>query len=180
MKSVFLIAIVAVAIIGVMVPSVFTLNESHAEMIQGDNIRKKTPYGCLLSDVNTSNKENQITVKFNAYTRSTDISVVIQMDGKTKFIQQIPKQIPTKISETFSISEQNSHNLGICLQKSWPGTDERMLDITNVKFTTTKITPPSTPTPSTPTPSTPTPTIEKSIDCTLKQKPQFDRYYEYG
>jgi DnaJ-domain-containing protein 1 len=181
MKSVFLIAIVAVAIIGVMVPSVFTLNEAHAEMIQGDNIRKNTPYGCLLSDVNTSNKQNQITVKFNAYTRSPDISVVIQMDGKTKFIQQIPKQNPTKISETFSISEQNSHNLGICLQKSWPDIDERMLDITNVKFTTTKITPPSTP--STPTPSTPTPstpTIEKSIDCTLKQKPQFDRDYEYG
>ena len=175
LKSVFLIAIVAVAMIGVMVPSVFTLNEAHAEMIQGDNIRKNTPYGCLLSDVNTSNKQNQITVKFNAYTRSPDISVVIQMDGKTKFIQEIPKQIPTKISETFSISEQNSHNLGICLQKSWAGTDERMLDITNVKFTTTKITPPSTP-----TPSTPTPNIEKSIDCTLKQKPQFDRYYEYG
>ena len=182
MKSVFLIAIVAVAIIGVMVPSVFTLNESHAEMIKGGgDIRNNTPYGCLSSDVDHPDTHNQITVKFHTYTRDPDISVVIQMDGKTKLIQYIPPSQLIKISETFSMPEQDSRSFEICLQKSRAGTDERMLDITNVKFTTTKITPPSTP--STPTPSTPTPstpTIEKSIDCTLKQKPQFDRYYEYG
>ena len=168
--------------IGLLVPSGFTLNESHAEMIKGGgDIRKDTPYGCLSSDVDRPDTHNQITVKFNTFTRNPDISVVIQMDGKTKLIQQIPQNQLIKISETFSMPEQDSRSFEICLQKSWAGTDERILDITNVKFTTTKITPSSTPsTTSTPTTSTPTPTIEKSIDCTLKQKPQFDRYYEYG
>ncbi len=113
---------------------IVSMDSAYAELIQGQNIRANTPYGCLLYDVDTPNEQNKITVTFSAYTRHSDISAVIQMDGKTMSAQGIKQDQQTHISKTFSMSEQNSHSLGICLQKSWKGTDERMLDITNVKW----------------------------------------------
>jgi len=178
LRPVFIIAIVAVAMIGIM--GIGYMDSAYAKIIEGDNIPTLKPY-CTLDpyDINNANGKNSITVNFNAYTRDDDLSAVIQMDGKIVFNQFIPDRTPTKISETFEIHEQNSHRLEICFIKNKPGSDYRMMDITNVKLTLGTVTP-KTPTPNPHTSSPPIPDVVKSIDCTLKQKPQFDRYYEYG
>ena len=178
LRPVFIIAIVAVAMIGIM--GIGYMDSAYAKIIEGDNIPTLKPY-CTLDpyDINNANGKNSINVNFNAYTRHHDLSVVIQMDGKIIFNQFIPDRTPTKISETFEIHEQNSHRLEICFIKNKPGSDYRMMDITNVKLTLGTVTP-KTPTPNPHTSSPPIPDVVKSIDCTLKQKPQFDRYYEYG
>jgi hypothetical protein len=179
LRPVFIIAIVAVAMIGIM--GIGYMDSANAKIIEGDNIPTLKPY-CPLDpyDINNANGKNSINVNFNAYTRHYDLSAVIQMNGKIIFNQFIPDHTPTKISETFEIHEQNSHRLEICLIKNKPGSDYRMMDITNVKHPLGTVTPPKTSTPNTHTPSTPIPDVVKSIDCALKQNPQFDRYYEYG
>ena len=115
---------------------------SYAETIQGENIAKNTPYGCKTYPISTPQQDNRIHVSLNAYALNTDVNVVIQIDGKTKKNQDLPMQSWTPVSGTFTMSENNSHTLGICLLKTFSGSDTRTLEFNDVKWDTSKVTPP--------------------------------------
>jgi hypothetical protein len=174
MKSVFIITIAVVTMIGII--GIGYMDSAYAEMISGaGDILHGKPYGCLPYDVDYAKKQNEITITFSAYTKHSDISVAIQIDGQRQDTEILTKNQQNKFHKDFKISEKNSHKLQICLVKNFNGSDERALYITDVNWELDKVTPPNTP-----APPTPMPDIEPSIDCTLKHKPQFDRYYEYG
>ena len=115
---------------------------SIAETIQGENIAKNTPYGCKTYPISTPQQDNRIHVSLYAYALNTDVNVVIQIDGKTKKNQDLPMQSWTPVSGTFTMSENNSHTLGICLLKTFSGSDTRTLEFNDVKWDTSKVTPP--------------------------------------
>ena len=140
MKSVFLIAIVAAAIIGVM----FTPVSVYAETIEGENIGRNGII-CITDPISTPQQDNRISVSLNAYAVNYDVNVIIQIDGKTKKNQDLPMQSWTPVSGTFTMSEKNSHTLGICLWKSAAGTDTRTLEFNDVNWSTSKVSSPPVP-----------------------------------
>ena len=77
MKSVFIITIVAVAMIGMVTPSAFAV-----QTIQGEDIPYDVPYGCTSQDVMSSNKHSLMNISLRAYTPNPDVNVIIQVDGK--------------------------------------------------------------------------------------------------
>jgi hypothetical protein len=115
---------------------------SYADTIQGHNIPKNTPFGCKTYSVTTPQQDNRIHVSLNAYAYNTDVNVVIQIDGKTMKNQILPMQTWMPVSGTFEISEKYSHTLGICLLKTFAGTDKRALGLDFVKWDTSKVSPP--------------------------------------
>ena len=143
MKPVFIIAIVAVAMIGMIVPYSYAV--SIAETIQGENIARNTPYGCIPYPISTPQQDNRIHVSLYAYALNYDVNVVIQIDGKTKKNQDLPTRSWTPVSGTFTMSEKNSHTLGICLWKSAAGTDTRTLEFNDVNWSTSKVSSPPVP-----------------------------------
>ena len=108
LRPVFIIAIVAVAMIGIM--GIGYMDSANAEMIRGDNIPTGKPYGCLSFDIDTPKKQNEITITFSAYTRSSDISAVIQIDGQQQD-EFVKNQQQNQIHKYFKVSEKNSHEL---------------------------------------------------------------------
>ena len=160
MKSIILVAIVAVAMIGVM----FTPVSVYAETIQGENIAKKTPYGCMPYTLSTSPQDNRISVSLNAYAANYDVNVIIQIDGKTVKNKDLATQRWTPVTGLFTMSEKNSHTLGICLWKSAAGTDTRTLKFNDLNWDTFRIDPNEggripAPQPTPPPPSKPRPSL---------------------
>ena len=90
----------------------------YGESIQGKNIAKNTPFGCKTYSISTPQQDNRINVSLNAYALNYDVNAVIQIDGKTKKNQGLPTQSWTSVSGLFTMSEKDSHTLGICLWKT--------------------------------------------------------------
>ncbi|MBT4327117.1 MAG: hypothetical protein HOD60_09485, partial [Candidatus Nitrosopelagicus sp.] len=157
MKPVLIIAIVAAAIIGVM----FTPVSVYAETIEGENIGRNGII-CITDPISTPQQDNRISVSLNAYAVNYDVNVIIQIDGKTVKNKDLATQRWTPVTGLFTISEKNSHTLGICLWKSAAGTDTRTLKFNDLNWDTFRIDPNEggwIPAPQ-PTPQ-PTPSVEK-------------------
>jgi plastocyanin len=140
LKSVLIIAIVAVAMIGVMVPSAFAV-----QTIQGAYIPYGEPYGCTSQDVMISAKHSMMDISLRAYTPNPDVNVVILADGMTIKNQSIPIKTWTSVSTVFSSPHYNPESIGrnmklieikICLFNTSTDNGEKSLRLDSVKITT--------------------------------------------
>ena len=140
MKSVFIIAIVAVAMIGVMVPSVFAV-----QTIQGAYIPYDEPYGCISQEIMTSSKDSLANISLKAYTPNSDVNVVILADGKIIKNQSLPIKTWTYVSTIFELpnykpefgaKQMSNTEIKFCLFNSSIDNGEKLLRIDSVKMTT--------------------------------------------
>ena len=139
LKPVFLIAIVAVAMIGVMVPSVFAI-----QTIQGAYIPYGEPYGCISQDVFSSSKYSSFKISLKAYTPNPDVNVVILADEKTIKNQSLSIDKWTPVSTIFQLSNYNPGSgaakkttieFQICLFNPSTDNGEKLLRIDSVRIT---------------------------------------------
>jgi hypothetical protein len=139
LKPVFIIAIVAVAMIGMVTPSAFAV-----QTIQGENIPYDVPYGCTSQDVMSSNKHSLMNISLRAYTPNPDVNVVIQADGKIIKNQSIPIKTWTSVSTIFELPNYSPepgaqamklNEIKICLLNTSTDDGEKVLRIDSVRTT---------------------------------------------
>ena len=137
MKSVLIIALVAVVMIGMITPSSFAV-----QTIQGNNIPQDVPYGCISQDVMSSNKSSQMNISLRSYTPNPDVNVVIQADGKIIKNQSIPIKTWTPISAVFKLpnyspgpggQDMKLTEIKICLLNTSTNDGEKSLRLDSIK-----------------------------------------------
>jgi hypothetical protein len=140
LKPVFIIAIVAVAMIGIMVPSVFAEYK-----IQGENIPSNSPYDCESYKIMTTNRNYALEISLVAYTLNDDVSVVVQVDGqiiKKEKLSTNDERLPLIVKHELSDfnpdpmagNKVKSTLLQICLLTSSNDNKERSLTVSKLSW----------------------------------------------